>query len=116
MAVIKGANLALMFLLELGVLAGAAVWGFTLDAHPIVCVVAGIGAPAVFIAVWALFAAGGGKNARFPLTGAWRLLLEIVWFGGAAVLIGFAWTPGAGIVFFAVWAVNGALRLLWEQA
>jgi hypothetical protein len=116
MNVVKGANLALMFLLELGVLAGAAVWGFTLDANPIVRVIVGIGAPAVFIVVWALFAAGGGKNARYPLAGPWRALLEIAWFGGAAVLIGLACTAVAGIVFFAVWAANGALRLLWRQA
>ncbi|WP_433762283.1 DUF2568 domain-containing protein [Nocardia sp. CA-135398] len=78
-------------------------------------VIAGIGAPAVFIVVWALFAAGGGKNARYPLTGPWRALLEITWFGGAAVLIGLACTAVAGIVFFALWAINGALRLLWHQ-
>ncbi|WP_433520278.1 YrdB family protein [Nocardia pseudovaccinii] len=116
MTVLKGANLALMFLLELGVLAGAAIWGFTLDANLIVRIIAGIGVPAVFVVVWALFAAGGGKNARYPLTGPWRALLEIVWFGGAAVLIGFACTALGGIVFFALWAINGALRLLWHQA
>ncbi|WP_433715772.1 YrdB family protein [Nocardia sp. CA-084685] len=115
MTVLKGANLGLMFLLELGVLAAAASWGFTLDANPIVRIIAGIGAPAVFIAVWALFAAGGGKNARYPLTGPWRGLLEIAWFGGAAVLIGLAFAAPAGIVFFALWAINGALRLLWHQ-
>ncbi|MGW4766862.1 YrdB family protein [Nocardia sp. NPDC004278] len=116
MTVVKGANLALMFLLELGVLAGAAIWGFTLDANPIVRIIAGIGAPAVFIVVWALFAAGGGKNARFPVTGRWRVALETAWFGGAAVLIGLTFTALAGIAFFVVWAVNGALRLLWRQA
>ncbi|MEV2223491.1 YrdB family protein [Nocardia vinacea] len=115
MAVLRGANLALMFLLELGVLAGAAIWGFTLDTNLIVRIIAGIVAAAVFIVVWALFAAGGGKNARYPLTGPWRALLEIVWFGGAAVLIGFTFTAFAGIVFFALWAINGALRLLWHQ-
>ncbi|MFE9325329.1 YrdB family protein [Nocardia sp. NPDC052278] len=116
MTVLKGANLALMFLLELGVFAGAAIWGFTLDANLIVRIIAGIGAPAVFIVVWALFAAGGGKNARYPLTGLGRAVLEIAWFGGAAVLIGFAFTGIAGIVFFTLWAINGALRLLWHQA
>ncbi|MEV5839162.1 YrdB family protein [Nocardia sp. NPDC052112] len=83
MTVLKGANPALMFPLELGVLAGAAIWGCTRDANPAVRVIAGIGAPAVFIVVWALFAAGGGKNARYPLTGPWRGLLEFAWFGGA---------------------------------
>lgn len=116
MTVLEGANLGLMFLLELGVLAGATIWGFTLDANPIVRVVAGIATPAVFIVVWALFAAGGGKNARYPLTGPWRALLEIVWFGGAAVLIGLAFTALAAAVFFAIWAINAALRMLWHQA
>ncbi len=89
--------------------------GFTVDANPIVRLIAGIGAPAVFIMVWALFAAGGGKNARYPLTGLVRGLLEFAWFGGAAVLIGLVFTALAGVVFFAFSGINGVLRLLWHQ-
>ncbi|WP_433590265.1 YrdB family protein [Nocardia sp. CA-145437] len=113
MNVLKGANLLVMFLLELGVLAAGAWWGFTVSAPPAVRIVAGLAVPAVFIVVWALF--GAAKDARFPQTGWRRIALEVVWFGAAAVLLGLAWTPVAGIVFFAIWLANGVLRLVWGQ-
>lgn len=113
MTVLKGANLLLMFLLELGVLAAAAWWGLALDAPLAVRILAAVAATAVFITVWALF--GAAKDARFPQTGWRRAVLEIVWFGGASILLGFAWTPLAGAVFFAFWAANGLLRIVWGQ-
>ncbi|MEV0585935.1 YrdB family protein [Nonomuraea sp. NPDC050310] len=113
MSVLKGANLLLMFLLELGVLAAAGFWGFTLPAGWLVRIVAGIGAPALFIAVWALFGAANG--ATYPLTGLARLLLELVWFGGGAVLLYFAASAAPAAAFFALWALNGVLRLVWKQ-
>ncbi|MGW5228491.1 YrdB family protein [Nocardia niigatensis] len=113
MSVLKGANLLVMFLLELCVLGAAAWWGFTVPAPLVVRVVLGLGAPAVFIMVWALF--GAANEPRFPQTGWRRVALEVVWFGAAAVLLGLAWTPVAGVAMFAVWFVNGVLRLVWGQ-
>ncbi|MEV0466787.1 YrdB family protein [Nocardia tengchongensis] len=113
MSVLKGANLLVMFLLELCVLGAAAWWGFTVSAPIAVRIVAGLAAPAVFIVVWALF--GAAKDPRYPQTGWRRVALEVAWFGAAAVLLGLAWTPVAGVAMFAVWFVNGALRLVWGQ-
>ncbi|MEV6096848.1 YrdB family protein [Nocardia sp. NPDC051981] len=113
MSVLKGANLLVMFLLELLVLGAAAWWGFTVSAPIVVRVLLGLAAPAVFIVVWALF--GAAQDPRFPQTGWRRVVLEVAWFGAASVLLGLAWTPVAGAVMFAVWLVNGALRLLWGQ-
>ncbi|MGV9818615.1 YrdB family protein [Nocardia xishanensis] len=108
--VLVGANLFLMFLLELGVLAGAAFWGFTLPAGLGTQLVAGVLAPAVFVLMWALF--GAAANARFPLTGWWRVALELIWFGGGAVAWAVAVTPALGIAFFVVWAVNATVRIV----
>ncbi|MFI6498371.1 YrdB family protein [Nonomuraea typhae] len=112
----KNANMGLMFLLELGVLFSVGYWGFTLNAGWIVKVVAGLGAPALFIAAWALFGAGGGANATFPATGIWRVVLEILWFGGGAAALYAAGSTVPAVVFAVVFAVNAVLRIIWKQA
>ncbi|WP_405164050.1 YrdB family protein [Nocardia sp. NBC_01499] len=109
MHVLKGANLFVTFLLELGVIAAAAVWGFTLPAGVLVRVVAGLAAPTLFILMWALF--GAGSTPRFPLRGGWRLALELIWFGGGALALATATTPLTGLIFFALWAINALLRV-----
>ncbi|MFB7723663.1 DUF2568 domain-containing protein [Nocardia sp. NPDC056100] len=110
---VKGANLLLMFLLELCVLGAAIAWGFSLDVPTLVRVLAAFGAVAVFVAVWAVF--GAAHDARIPVRGWKRAVLEIVWFGAAGVLLGFAWHPIAGLVLFLLWLGNAGLRLLWGQ-
>ncbi|WP_109525940.1 MULTISPECIES: YrdB family protein [Nocardia] len=112
MRIAKGAALFLMFLLELGVIAGAAVWGFTLDGAPVLRIVAGVVAPLLFIMMWALF--GAARDARFRLRGPWRIALEIIWFGGGAVTWGVAVSAVAGLVFFALWAVDAVARYALE--
>ncbi|MGW0246285.1 YrdB family protein [Nocardia goodfellowii] len=110
MRIVKSANLLLMLLLELGVIAGAAAWGFTLDGSMVLRVVAGVVAPLLFIAMWALFGAAG--NARFRLRGAWRIMLELIWFGGGAVAWGAAVSTALGVLFFALWGINALIRYL----
>lgn len=113
MTVLKSANLLLMFLLELSVLAAAAWWGATLDAPLALRILTALATPALFITAWALF--GAAKDARYPQTGWRRALLELIWFGAAALLLAFAWAPLAGALFFAIWIVNGLLRIYWKQ-
>ncbi|MFC5816633.1 YrdB family protein [Nonomuraea harbinensis] len=111
----KGANLALMFFLELGVLVSAGYWGFTLSQHWGVKLLAGLGAPALFIVAWALFGAGGGANAVIPLTGLARAALEILWFGGGALAL---YAAGAALpagALAALFVVNAVLRIVWKQ-
>lgn len=107
MRILKGANLFGTFLLELGVLAGVAVWGFTLPAGVVVRLLAGVGAPILFILMWAMF--GAGSTPRFPLRGPWRVALELIWFGGGALAWSTATTPLIGLIFFALWATNALL-------
>lgn len=109
----KNANLLLMFLLELGVLASAGYWGFTLNAGMATRLFAGIGAVALFIAVWWLFGAANG--AVIPLHGLARVALEVLWFGGGALALTAAGQTTPAIIFAAVYLGNAALRLIWQQ-
>ncbi|RBO94117.1 YrdB family protein [Nocardia puris] len=109
---VTGANLGLMFLLELGVVIGAGYWGFTLSAGWPVRIAAGVLTPLLFVLMWALF--GAAADARFRLAGWWRVALEVIWFGGGALLWAEAVSPAAGVVFFALWVVNALVRVLWQ--
>ena len=76
LTVIKNANLALSFLLELCVLVALGYWGFQTGQGTIAKIGLGIGAPMVAVVVWALFGApksawrlqGPCLPALFPLT------------------------------------------------
>ncbi|GAA3531712.1 YrdB family protein [Nonomuraea rosea] len=111
----KGANAALMFFLELGVLAAVGYWGFTLGAGWPIRLLAGLGGPALFIAAWALFGAGGGANATYPLTGLARAALEILWFGGGALALYASGLVTWGVVFYGLFVLNAVLRIIWKQ-
>lgn len=115
LSMFKGANMIVMFLLELGVIAAAGYWGFTLSPNWIIKIVAGLGAPAVFITAWALFGAGGGANATYAATGIWRVVLEILWFGGGAGLLYAAGAVTPAVVFALVFVLNAVLRIVWKQ-
>jgi hypothetical protein len=115
LALAKNANALLMFFLELGVLASVAYWGFTLSPNWGIKLLAGLGGPALFIAAWALFGAGGGANATFPLTGLGRAALEIFWFGGGALALFAAGRLTPAVIFAAVFVVNAVLRVIWKQ-
>lgn len=113
LGIAKGTNLLVMFLLELGVIGSAGYWGFTVSSNWIIKVVAGLGAPAVFIAVWALF--GAAADATYPATGIWRAVLEILWFGGGAAALYAAGAATPAAIFAAVFVVNAVLRIVWKQ-
>lgn len=110
---VKGANLLVMFLLELGVLASVGYWGWTLDANLAVRLLAGIGGVALFIGVWAIF--GAANDATIPLHGYSRALLEILWFGGGATALAAAGRTAPAAIFAAIYLINAALRLYWKQ-
>ncbi|NJP89948.1 YrdB family protein [Nonomuraea sp. FMUSA5-5] len=115
LALAKNANMLLMFLLELGVLASVAYWGFTVSPNWGIKLLAGLGGPALFITAWALFGAGGGANATFPLTGLARAALEIVWFGGGALALYAAGVITPAIIFAALFILNAVLRIFWNE-
>ena len=109
---IKNANLGLAFLLELGVLAALAFWGFQTGSGAFAKIILGIGAPVLAIVVWALF---GSPQATWHLNGIWRLLLQIVFFGSAAVALYTADQRVLGIIFALLFVLNTTLIYMWAQ-
>lgn len=115
LSIAKGANMALMFFLELGVLVSVGYWGFTVSPNWAIKLLTGLGGVALFIAAWALFGAGGGANATIPLTGPARVALEILWFGGGALALYAAGRVAPAAVFAALFVLNAVLRIVWKQ-
>jgi hypothetical protein len=112
LTIIKNANLALAFFLELGVLAALAYWGFQTGQGTIVRFALGIGAPAVAIVVWALF---GSPQAMWHLDGIYRVLLEVIFFGSAAVALFVAGQHVLGVAFALVFVLNTVLASVLGQ-
>lgn len=112
MELIKSANLALRFLLELCLLAALGYWGFKTEGGWLVKSVLGVGAPVLAAVVWGMFVA---PKATWLLAEPWLLLLELVLFslGGAALYLAgqpvLAWLLGLSYIF------NKILLYLWQQ-
>lgn len=104
--VIKNANLALAFLLELGVLVALGYWGFHTGTGTIAKIVLGIGAPLVAVVVWGLL---GAPRSAWQLQGLWYLALSMVWFGSAALGLFVAGQRNQGIAFALIFVVNQVL-------
>lgn len=112
LTMLKNANLALAFLLELGVLAALGFWGFHSGSETVAKVVLGFGLPLAAIVVWGLF---GSPKAMWHLNGLWRLLLQIVFFGSAAVALFAAGQRVLGVVFALLFMLNTTLVYMWAQ-
>jgi len=100
------ASLGLQFLLELAALAALGYWGSTAGDGTFAHVALAIAAPLLAAIVWGMF---GSPKAPFHLGGAWRLLLEVVFFGSAAAALVVADRPVLGAVLAATVAANVAL-------
>jgi hypothetical protein len=109
---IKNANLALAFFLELGVLAALGYWGFQTGQGTIAKIGLGIGTPIVAIVIWGMF---GAPRSDWQLQGLWYLLLQVIFFGSAAVALFVAGQPVLGVAFALVWILNTVLIRLLGQ-
>ncbi len=110
MDLLKNANSALRFLLELGALVAVAYWGFTTN-DGVLRWLLGIAAPVAVAVVWWLFVSPkAAVDAPQPV----RLLVEFgVWTAAAAAL----WASGhatLAIAFFVVAAVSGVLNQILD--
>jgi Protein of unknown function (DUF2568) len=110
---LKSANLAVKFLLELAAFAALAYWGAR-TGHGAWAVAAAIAAPLAAVIVWALFCAPRARR-RLPVPT--RAPLELAVFGLAGGLAA-AGAVTLAIVFGAVVIVNAVLLTVfrqWEQ-
>jgi hypothetical protein len=110
--VIKGANLALRFLLELCALVALGYWGFTTGSGAITKVALGIGAPLVAAIVWGVFVA---PRAPVALPGFVVLLLQVLVFGSAAAGLIATGHRTLALAFAVVVVINAVLMYVWGQ-
>jgi len=106
LTVLKNANLAVAFFLELAVLGALGYFGFSTGHGALSKIGLGLGLPAVAVVVWALF---GAPQATWRLQGPWYLILQVVFFGSAVVALFAASQRVLGVVFALVFIVNLAL-------
>jgi len=109
---LQNANLALAFLLELCVLVALGYWGFQSGQGMIAKIGLAIGAPVIAIVIWALF---GAPRATWSLPGYWHLIVEVVFFGAAAVALFAAGQWQLAIAFALVVVINHTLLYVWAQ-
>jgi hypothetical protein len=112
LGVIKGANLALRFLLELCALVALGYWGFTTGSGAITKVALGIGVPLVAAVVWGVFVA---PRAPVALPGFVVLLLQVLVFGSAAAGLVATGHRALALAFAVVVVINAILMYVWEQ-
>jgi hypothetical protein len=111
MSVLRGANLAIRFLVvELGALAATAYWGYETGSG-ILHVLLAIGAPALVVTAWALFVS---PKRKYDLAKPTRLAIELVVLGAATAALWDVSDPALAIAYAALAAVSGTLNYLWD--
>jgi hypothetical protein len=112
MKLLAWANLALAFLLELTALYLLGYWGFHSDFPAFWRWVWGLGAPALFLWAWRIWAAPKSKR---RLKG-WRLwAYKAAVFSSAILALGALGQTQRALVFGAVVLVNLILLWLWQR-
>lgn len=112
MDLIKNANLALAFALELCMLAALCYWGFVTGHGMLQKLALGLGTPLVVAVIWGLFAA---PRATWPLPGAALFALKALLFCSASVALWAAGRPALAVIFISAVALNAALAAVWMQ-
>ena len=113
MALLRVANLALAFVLELAALLAVGSWAFGIDMGTAARLLAAVAAVSGFVVVWGMFAA---PKARYRLAGGPRAVFEVVWFGTAVVLAAVGGHTTFAVVLAVLAVINRVLlRALHQQ-
>jgi hypothetical protein len=112
MELIKGANLALRFLLELCALGALGYWGLKTGSGTLAKIGLGIGTPLVAAVMWAIFVS---PQAPVQLPGIVVLLLQVLVFGGAAAGLVATGHRTLALAFVVIIVVNVVLMYVWGQ-
>jgi len=112
MEIIKLANLALRFLLELCALAALGYWGFQAGDTLLVKIGLAVGAPLIAAIVWGAFIA---PRARVPVPTWLWLVLQAAVFGCAAAGLVAAGQRTLAVVFVLAVLINSALLYLLRK-
>jgi hypothetical protein len=108
---LKGANLALKFVLELVAIAGFAIWGASVDGTALAVLLA-IGTPVLAAVLWGAFAAPRAKR-RLPART--RIPFELCVFALAAFALALSGNAGVATAFAVAVAANASLLTAFEQ-
>jgi hypothetical protein len=108
---LRPANDGLRFLLELSALAAVAYWGWS-EHGPVWRWVLVVAAPLAIALLWGRFVA---PKAKVRVGDPWKLLLEVLVFGGAAAALADADQPVLAIVLAAAALLHLALTFALDQ-
>jgi len=112
MQIIKSANLALRFALELCALGALGYWGYQAGSGTFMKVGLAIGAPLLAALVWGAFVA---PKATVPVPLSLWLLLQAIIFGLAAAGMLATGHRNLAAAFVLAVAVNSTLLYVWRQ-
>lgn len=112
MNLLKILNLGIRFALELFLLVSLAIASFNVFNNQTLKWTATIGLPVIAMAIWGVFIAPKSNNL---LDQPYRLIVELVLFGGASFLLYKAGYPVAAITFISIVLINELLLLAWKQ-
>jgi hypothetical protein len=112
LTVLKNVNLALTFVLELAVLIALCYWGFQTGQGTIFKIVLGVGPPILAIVAWGMF---GAPRSQWRLRGIGYLMLQVMFFGAAALALFFAGQRGLALIFVVICVVCLGLNYFWQQ-
>jgi hypothetical protein len=112
MVILKSANLALRFLVELGALAAVAYWGVRTGPSLPLKIMLGGGALLLLAVIWGTFAA---PKAAVQLPQPTKFVLGLVILEVAALALAIAGQRPLAIGYAIVVALNAGLLLAWRQ-
>ncbi len=112
MDVIRSANLALRFALELCALAAAAYWGASGNGGRASRILLAVATPLAIGVLWILFVAPGATIPTSPWV---RLLVELAVFLSAVVALLQRGRVALAVALGVCYAINRALMEAWDQ-
>lgn len=109
---VRGANMLLMFVLEMAVYVGVVWMAVSLDLPVAARIAVAMVLFLVLAGIWALL---GAPRAVRPVRGTARVALEVLWFGAGVAAFVLAGRQGLGVGLGILFALNLVLRLAWRQ-
>jgi hypothetical protein len=110
--IVKQANLALTFFLELAALVALGYWGFSVGQGTWWKIVLGVGVPLLMIVLWSML---GAPRSAWRLQGFAYVILEIVFYGSAVIGLFHAGQPIWSGLFGLICIINLSLNAMWHQ-
>jgi hypothetical protein len=112
MEMLKSANLAVRFLLEICVLVALGYWGFQTGAMWLGKVGLGLGAPLLAAVVWGVL---GAPQSTYQRQGWLLLVVEVIVFGAGPAALAASGHPRLAWTFVLLYVLNRLLMLIWSQ-